>query len=430
MEPSRRQLIKSITAAAVAGAAQANDTGGSDQLRREECYRLRRTAAAYERAQALVPRRSNGDEVAYPNGTANFSKSLPHNALGEPERSAYDQLLAALSRGTFEALEAVPLAGAAKLSNPLAAEAFELEGPDSHQLGMPSAPNFAGAEQAGELVELYWQALTRDIPFLMWEQDETIAAATADLNARRDFRGPRTGRLVTSQTLFRLGGTGVCIGPHISQFLLLPVPYGMLAMEQSYPAAFPDQSFGTNFYEWLGLQNGSQPALKTRYDVAHYICTPRHLAEFVHRDFTFQAFLNAALILSSFGAAALSDTNPYKSSRTQTGFATFGSPHMIDCMARVTNASLKGAWFQKWQVHRRLRPEEFAGRVPRLIDGEVGDIPCLPISFAPPLCSERSHATVQRCSPGLPGRQSDSSVLSRRPRDHCGRMYYDAEGVL
>jgi len=32
-------------------------------------------------------------------------------------------------------------------------------------------------------------------------------------------------------------------------------------------------------------------------------------------------------------------------------------------VARVANAALKTAWCQKWLVHRRLRPEEFGGRV-------------------------------------------------------------------
>ena len=32
-------------------------------------------------------------------------------------------------------------------------------------------------------------------------------------------------------------------------------------------------------------------------------------------------------------------------------------------MARSANASLRAAWFPKWQIHHRLRPEEFSGRV-------------------------------------------------------------------
>ncbi len=43
-------------------------------------------------------------------------------------RESYAKLLAALSEGTFAALESVPLGGVLKLSNPLAENAFDLEG--------------------------------------------------------------------------------------------------------------------------------------------------------------------------------------------------------------------------------------------------------------------------------------------------------------
>jgi membrane-associated phospholipid phosphatase len=83
----------------------------------------------------------------------------------------------------------------------------------------------------------------------------------------------------------------------------------------------------------------------------------------VHRDFTYQAFLNAGLILLSLGNAALDTNNPYLSAKKQGGFATFGGPHLLDLVARVANAGLIASWYQKWFVHRRLRPEAFAGRV-------------------------------------------------------------------
>jgi hypothetical protein len=55
--------------------------------------------------------------------------------------------------------------------------------------------------------------------------------------------------------------------------------------------------------------------------------------------------------------------NPYKHSRTQSGFTTFGQPYLLYLIAVVTQAALKVCWYQKWLVHRRLRPEELAGRV-------------------------------------------------------------------
>ena len=38
----------------------------------------------------------------------------------------------------------------------------------------------------------------------------------------------------------------------------------------------------------------------------------RDLAEWLHRDFTYQGFLNAGLILLSFGPGALDKANPYR----------------------------------------------------------------------------------------------------------------------
>ena len=36
-------------------------------------------------------------------------------------------------------------------------------------------------------------------------------------------------------------------------------------------------------------------------------------------------------------------------------------------MADVAQSALKAAWFQKWRVHRRVRPEVFAGRVHQVL---------------------------------------------------------------
>ena len=55
--------------------------------------------------------------------------------------------------------------------------------------------------------------------------------------------------------------------------------------------------------------------------------------------------------------------NPYNTSRTQTGFGTFGPPHFASLLAEVATRALKAVWYQKWFVHRTLRPEEFGGLV-------------------------------------------------------------------
>lgn len=75
------------------------------------------------------------------------------------------------------------------------------------------------------------------------------------------------------------------------------------------------------------------------------------------------------MILLSFGQGALDPANPYLSSATQVGFITFGAAHILDFVARASRAALEAAWFHKWLVHRRLRPEEFGGRVHNHLTG-------------------------------------------------------------
>jgi hypothetical protein len=120
----------------------------------------------------------------------------------------------------------------------------------------------------------------------------------------------------------------------------------------------------TNLGEWLSIQQGNSPSQTLALDAtARYIRNGRDLAAYVYRDFSYQAVLNAALLLTGLGNAALSDENPYKKSISQTGGITFGSFQVLDWMARVTTAAMKAAWCQKWLVHRRIRPEETGGRI-------------------------------------------------------------------
>jgi hypothetical protein len=69
--------------------------------------------------------------------------------------------------------------------------------------------------------------------------------------------------------------------------------------------------------------------------------------------------MNAALIMLALGKDALSPTNPYRGSRTQFGDITLGSKNVLSLVAQAALLGQKGAYFHKWQVHRRLRPEYF-----------------------------------------------------------------------
>jgi hypothetical protein len=332
--------------------------------RRALAHALRDEAADYQLKQRIQTHPANSDDTIYPNFIGSFTKALPHNALGEVIPMAYHAMRTALSNGTQASFNAIPLGGTVKLANPQAAYSYTLEGADSHVHGMPAAPALNSAWCAGEMTEVYWRAWTRDIAFTDYGSNINIAAAAQDLSLLSDFRGPKSFGSVTTETLFRGPTAGDLAGPMISQFLYKDIPFGATKIVQRYRSTVSWENHMTNFGHWLAVQNGAAAPTVASFDpTPRYIANGRDLAEYVHVDFSYQAFLSAALILLGFGGAALDDDNPYKSIANQGGFATFGGPMILDLVARAGIAGLKAAWYQKWLVHRRLRPEAYAGLV-------------------------------------------------------------------
>jgi hypothetical protein len=339
----------------------------SAAARADRAYSIRVSAARAERARPLPDHPTNGDEQLYA-GTfiGNFTKGLPHDARGVVDPAAYAALVAALQSGRPAAFEEIPLGGKAKLASPQGALAFVLEGPDPQSLTVPAPPAFNSAQEAAEMAELYWAALARDVPFANYATDPLIGKIGADLSRLSGFRGPTVGGAVTNATLFRGGMPGDLTGPYLSQFLWLPVAYGALKMVQRYPIA-PSKDHLTTYAEWLNVQQGGykepgKSSAPAKPAPVRYMSSGRDLAAYLHVDFNYQAFLNACLILNKM-MAPLDPGNPYLHSRTQAGNTDFGIQHALDLVAKVANAALKAVWYQKWAVHRRLRPEEFGGWV-------------------------------------------------------------------
>jgi membrane-associated phospholipid phosphatase len=135
-----------------------------------------------------------------------------------------------------------------------------------------------------------------------------------------------------------------------------------MSLSQRIRTTAPDVDYITSYSNWLAVQNGASTEGNQFDQTPRYIRNGRDLGEYVHRDFSYQAFINAALILLGM-RAPLDSNNPYNNSKSQSGFSTFGAPHLLDMVARVANSALNAGWFQKWLVHRRLRPEAFGGRI-------------------------------------------------------------------
>jgi hypothetical protein len=364
-----------LSAAPAPGPVFQNDLNG----RSKQALEIRQQAALQQAQVDPGPQQDNGDEARYSNRIGNFSKGLPHNARGEVDSGAYQALLDALAGDDPALFEAIPMGSRylqrqRKLVNPQAARAFDMEGRDSHQFAFPAAPQVASPAAAAEAVEIYWQAAMRDIPFVQYEFALFAKAAAAELSSLEEF-GPLAGRRVTPATLFRGFTSGDHAGPYISQFLLKSSPFGAQYVEQRMRCPRPGVEYMTGFDDWLSIQNGVEPRRRSEFEgQRRYIQSGRDLAQWVHVDVLYQAYFNAALILSTPPdpgdtvtgggiGAALNPGNPYLASSTQSGFGTFGAPHIMALVAEVSTRALKAIWFQKWQVHRRLRPEAYGGLV-------------------------------------------------------------------
>lgn len=283
---------------------------------------------------------------------------MPHNSLGEVDLNTYSVYANAVESGDSAAFESIKLGGARKLANPQAAFSFQLDGADSFAHTMPPPPAFSSETKAAEIAEVYWHAVARDISFADYPTSLTIAETVQDLNRFSRFNG------VTANSVFRGQTPGDLIGPYLSQFLYQPIPYGATRIPQKFSVPIAGQSFMTSYSEWLNIQNGAEPSGNLVFDqTPRYLRNGRDLGEYVHTDYSFQAYLHAALILLQYGDEALNVSNPYITSSTQGGFVQFGTPHIVDMVSRAGLSALKSAWCQKWCMHRRLRPEVMAGRI-------------------------------------------------------------------
>ncbi len=316
---------------------------------------------------------SNGDEDRYDKTyIGNFHKGLDHDAFGEVVPADYKKLLKILdSRKDFDR---IPLKFGRRMVNPQAGLATDVEGPDPKTLEILAAPRLDSAEAAAEAVELYWMALLRDVPFRDFGGDADVAAAAGDLSALVDFTGPKVGGQVTPETIFRGCSRGELTGPYLSQFLLHDIPYGSLTISQQQLTVVPDLDYLTDFDAWLAVQKGGA----TGDDITEsprYIRNMRDLARYVHVDALYEAYLNACLMLLGNGAP-FDPGNPYREphpdEKTQIGFGTFGGPHVLSLVTEVATRALKAVWWQKWFVHRRLRPEAYGGLIHVKLEGVGG----------------------------------------------------------
>lgn len=342
--------------------------------RRVTAHTKKSAVAQFDEQKSGGEQPNNGDLERYADQRGSFGKALNHLANGFVDPAAAVSLTRALQSRLPADFNRILLGiGLVKLVSPQACFAYSLPGNDGWINTMPPAPAFASAETAAEMVELYWTVLVRDVPFNKFATDATALDAITELNTLIDFKGPKINGMVTPQTFLRGSAPGCLIGPYISQFLYQKIPYGStdIPPEQNVPTGGTTNDFLHEFGNWFTVINGGSTGNSTMIDpTKHFLRTPRDLAEYVHSDNPIQEGYNSLRLLLSYGVSVLDPANPYFNNPTQDGFTTFGEAYFTYLVAAAMQEGLKAAWFQKWQVNRRLRPEEYGFYVQQTKDGQ------------------------------------------------------------
>lgn len=315
------------------------------------------------------------------NYNGSFHKGLEHNTTDGRlvDDCQYKKLVRSVRENDQKELNEVKLDPHAlgKLTNPLASLATPLLGKPTCLLHIDDPPILSSDAGAAEMVEVYSLAVCRDVPFVNYDVDGTITTIldnthmnSPDVLASLKYYAPAN-TPITPQTLFRGTTPSEQVGPYISQFLLLNVPMGDLSYPQLYNT--PDSrtvaqgiptrvEWGVSTAETIDLENTEfnllpPPTLPANIS-PKYLFSGRGLAEAVHMDAAYQFYFQAANILMALGA----DVNPgFPTYSNQAPFPTgTGAPSILCAIGEVTGLAFKHAWYWKWQVFRKLRPEVFA----------------------------------------------------------------------
>src|SRR4029077_12959557 len=119
----------------------------------------------------------------------------------------------------------------------------------------------------------------------------------------------------------------------------------------------------TSVAEYQTVANGGSSGRTLAFDpTPRPLRNGRDLSAYTHVDVLFQAYFVAFLLLAQIGTP-LNPGNPYIGSTTQKPFGTLGGPDAAGTLTEMATRALKGAWFHKWVVNLRMRPEEYGALV-------------------------------------------------------------------
>lgn len=209
--------------------------------------------------------------------------------------------------------------------------------------------------------------------------------------SRRYARTQSADGALTPETAFRGSTKGALVGPYISQFMLIGakslacagdgkssfpgtdapfdlqdgfIPYGSVTIDQRTLTHKNCLDYMTDWCSWLDVQNGADFKGANQFEpTRRFITTPRDLATYVHFDALYEAYLNACLTMLSLDIPAAKGLPEPSPSGHRDAFATFGGPHILTLVTEVATRCLKAVRRQKFNYHRRARPEAMGGRL-------------------------------------------------------------------
>lgn len=357
-----------------------------------------------------VPLVYDGPGSAPVTAIGNFHKTLPHNKFGEVDPAAYALFrYTAMTGGDYEAVPRgysggvippfqagfvvpSPPQQSDNFNNPQAARSTDMLSEGAGAYMMSAAPGVLSTSTAAEMTELQWMAILRDTPFIKFDSEPLVTTALGDLKAQFgaalnaaepgglklgvDLPRGADGKLhLDKTTMFRCGLRGEDKGPIVSQFFLHDIAYGAQFIVQKVRPYRAGRDFLVDHGSWLRAQNAgydewghgyagdndfiSDPTLEEPGGPRR-ISTMRDLARFVNKDALHQAYFNATLLCLSWGVP-FDPGSPYATYKRQSPFGTFGGPDLLTRVSEVASRALEVVWRQKWEVHRRLRPEAYGG---------------------------------------------------------------------
>jgi len=383
--------------------------------RKDQSRQIRIEAADIAYNRVHEEHHNNGDE-SLPQKMMSFTKGLPHNyrtGLIENENH-FELFVNGICSGNPLEIRKTPL-GPLKANNwrsdkgkeirkvrgwesSGAGLTFDLQGPDAQAITMKPAPKLGSDELTAELAEVYAQASLRDVPLNdlpshgragKWFEILSNLNYFKNKNGndkRKDFSGEDFE--FNLDNLFKGLTSGDLVGPYLSQFLLAgntglnskdsdvqeydasegKISYGSIIIDQKVRNVL-DEDYLTTWDEYIDAQNGADfrgvEGYVTTAEKRKFITTGRDLATYVHYDALYEAYLNACLFLLAEGVS-FDDGVPFQGDDTQDrqqGFAHYGGPHILTLVTEVATRALKAVRFQKFNIHRRLRPEALAARM-------------------------------------------------------------------